>query len=356
MAVKMTTKERMTRMINHQEADRVPIYDYPWRATEERWVKEGMPEGADWIDFFDLDKIAEFKVDGSPRFPEVDIEKTPEYTIYTTNWGATQKTWTHMDSTPEFLKFTVVDPDSWREVKKRITPTKDRIDWARLQENYATWRKDGAWLNAAFWFGFDITHAGIVGTERFLMALLEEPEWCVEMFNHELDMNIALFEMILEAGYEFDGMRWWDDMGYKKSQFFSLKTYRELLKPVHQRAIDWAHQKGMKVFLHSCGDVNPFVPELVAMGVDVLNPLEVKAGMDPVALKQKYGQKLTFHGGINAVLWDRPEAMQAEIRKIVPAMKQNGGYIYATDHSIPPLVSLKDFKATMDVVKEAGKY
>lgn len=76
--------------------------------------------------------------------------------------------------------------------------------------------------------------------------------------------------------------------------------------------------------MHSCGDVNPFVPELIEIGVDALNPLEVKAGMNPVALKQKYGDKLVFHGGINAVLWSKPDEIRAEIERVVPVMKQGG--------------------------------
>ena len=86
------------------------------------------------------------------------------------------------------------------------------------------------------------------------------------MWNHQLDVQLALLEMVWDRGYTFDSVFWWDDMGYKLSQFFSLAMYRDLLKPVHQRAIDWAHARGIKAHLHSCGDVRPFVPELVEIG------------------------------------------------------------------------------------------
>jgi len=196
----------------------------------------------------------------------------------------------------------------------------------------------------------------MVGTERLLIALMEEPEWCVDMFNHFLDVNIALLEMLWDAGYKFDSVVWYDDMGYKHSQFFSLKTYRELLKPVHKRAADWAHAKGLKVRLHSCGDINPFIPDLIEIGVDALNPLEVKAGMDPVEIKKKYGDKLVLHGGINAVLWDDIEAIEEEIRRKVPILKENGGYIFSSDHSIPSSVSLETFRHIISLVKDIGKY
>ena len=124
----------------------------------------------------------------------------------------------------------------------------------------------------ALWFGFDVTHSWMVGTERLLFALLENPEWCMDMFNHFLDVNIKLLDMVWDAGYKFDSVVWFDDMGYKHNQFFSLKTYREVLKPAHKKAIDWAHSKGVKVRLHSCGDINPLLPDLVEMGIDALQP------------------------------------------------------------------------------------
>ena len=65
------------------------------------------------------------------------------------------------------------------------------------------------------------------------------------------------------------------------------------------------------------------IDDLIEIGVDALNPLEVKAGMKPLLLKEKYGDKLVFHGGINAVLWDDKEAILEEIRKYVPKMKES---------------------------------
>ncbi len=145
-------------------------------------------------------------------------------------------------------------------------------------------------------------------------------------------------------------------MGYKRHQFFSLKMYRQLIKPFHQRAIDWAHAKGIKAHLHSCGDINPFVPELIGMGLDALNPLEVKAGMDPLRLKREYGKDLVLHGGINAVLWDRPDLIQAEMARLIPTLKESGGYIFSSDHSVPSSVSLEGFRQITALAKQLGAY
>ena len=145
-------------------------------------------------------------------------------------------------------------------------------------------------------------------------------------------------------------------MGYKNSTFFSPAMYREILKPFHKKACDWAHERGIYVHLHSCGCIMDRVEDLIEIGIDALNPLEVKAGMKPLLLKEKYGDKLVFHGGINAVLWDDKEAIIEEIRKYVPKMKENGGYIFSSDHSIPNSVSLENFEAIVAEVKRLGSY
>lgn len=352
----MTTKERFERMFAHAEADRVPILDSPWAGTIKRWHREGMPEGMSYVEYFDLDRVATFRPDNSPRLPVRIIEETEEYRIRTTNWGVTLKEFKEDDSTPEFLDFTIVDRDSWERAKRRMVPTDDRIPWDRLQSNYRRWREEGYWIVAGLWFGFDVTHSWAVGTERLLIALIEDPEWCADMFNHYLDVNLALLDRVWNAGYEFDCVRWPDDMGYKHNQFFSLAVYRDLLKPVHRRAVEWAHAKGVKAEIHSCGDVNPFIPELVEIGVDALNPLEVKAGMDPVEIKRAHGSDLVLHGGINAVLWDDREAIEAEMRRTIPALKESGGYIFASDHSIPNSVGLKNFSTIIDLAKALGRY
>lgn len=343
-------------MLAHQEADRIPVIDSPWEATIERWQHEGMPQGTDYADYFGLDHVSVIAVDSSPRYPVQTLEQTSEYRVHTTAWGATLKDWKHAGGVPQFLDFAIKDPDSWREAKARMTPSRDRIDWDALARNYKRWRQRGDWIQALLWFGFDVTHSWTIGTERVLLALVEQPEWLSEVFNTMLDVNIALLEMVWDAGYTFDSIIWYDDMGYKHNQFFSLRTYRQLLKPVHKRAVDWAHSKGAKTHLHSCGDIRPFVPELVDIGVDALNPLEVKAGMDPIDLKRKYGNQLALHGGINAVLYNDLAALEDEMRRVIPVVKENGGYIFSSDHSVPSSVSLSDFRRIVDLAKELGRY
>lgn len=352
----LSTHERFSRMYAHQEADRVPIIDSPWQGTLARWRREGMPAGVDWRDYFGVDKAEGIGVDISPRFEQRVIEETKDYIISTSSWGVTLKSFKEADSTPEFIDFTVVNPDEWAKAKRRMTVNRDRVDWKRLGKDYPLWKADGRWIEAGFWFGFDVTHSWMVGTQTLLIAMLEEPEWVKDMFNHYLDMCIAHFDMIWDAGYTFDCISWPDDLGYKNTPFFSTKLYRELVKPAHKRAADWAHAKGIKAHLHSCGYIMPHLPDIVDAGIDALNPIERKAGMDALRLKAEYGGKLVLHGGVNAVLWDDKDAIVAEIESMLPSLKENGGYIFSSDHSIPNSVSLDNFRTIVRKVIDLGRY
>ncbi len=92
------------------------------------------------------------------------------------------------------------------------------------------------------------------------------------------------------------------------------------------------------------------------MGLDALNPIEVKAGMDPLALKREFGDRLTLHGGVNAALWDKPDRIMEQIRAVVPGMKEGGGYIFSTDHSVPSSVGLAAFRDAVTLAKDLGRY
>lgn len=350
----ITSHERISRMYAHREADRIPLYDIAWDSTVARWRKEGLGD-ADYVDFFGLDPIVRVLVDNTPRFPTKVIENSDDWLVVTNPWGATMK-YIKSESTPALIDVQVRTRDDWLKAKERMTPSEDRIPWDFLKSKWPRWREQGAWIRAIGLFGFDLTHSWFIGTERALLALAEDPEWCVDMWTTQQDLNFTLLDRMWDAGYHFDELYWYDDMGYKLSQFFSVRMYRQYLKPVHKRAIDWAHGKGIKACLHSCGDIRPFIPDLVEMGLDGLNPLEVKAGVDPLAVKQEFGDRLLLNGGINAVLWSDIDAMEAAVRENLPALMRNGGYIFASDHTTPNNVSLADFKRIVDVVKDIGRY
>lgn len=355
MAV-LTSRERILRTYKRQDVDRIAMVDSAWAGTVKRWKEEGMPDNVDWQDYFGYDKVVKINCNNSPNYEGKTIEENDRYKIVTTAWGQTIKIFKELDSTPQVLDCYYCTSDRWEEAKERMYKDIDsRIPWERLKKEYPVWKSEGRFLQLVAWFGFDVTHSHMVGTEEVLVGMLEEPEWITDMFDTYLDVSLKLNQKILDAGYEFDGLFWYDDMGYKGTSFFSPNTYSELLKPYHKKAVDWAHERGLVTELHSCGFIEPLLDDIVDTGVEMLNPLEIKAGMNPTRLKEKYGGKLAFHGGINAQLWDNIDAVVAEMERIIPIMKEGGGYVFASDHSIPNSVSFENMKIITELAKKLGK-
>jgi len=109
--------------------------------------------------------------------------------------------------------------------------------------------------------------------------------------------------------------------------------------------------------MHSCGYVEPFIPDLVEAGLDVLQAIQANTGMHVKNLKPKFGDKLTFFGNISVQSFkEGPAAIEAELREKVPVAMEGGGYIYHSDHSIPPETSWETYRHAMQVLDEIGGY
>jgi uroporphyrinogen decarboxylase len=272
------------------------------------------------------------------------------------SYGVTKKNFKPVSSTPQYLDFSIKNADTWREAKQRMTPSRDRVDWEKLKLYYKSWRQEGSWITMTPWFGFDIVNSRMCGTETILVSMISDPEWVIDMFNHGCDLAIKLLDMVWEEGYYFDELLWCDDMAYKGGMIFSKRMWQEMVKPYQQRTIDWAHAHQIKAQLHCCGNISALIPNLIEIGLDGLNPLEVKAGVDPISTKRTYGKDLMLKGGSNALHWDEYEAVEAEIKAILPIMMESGGYVFSSDHSIPDYVSMNTYRQIVNLVKEKGKY
>ena len=351
----LTTHERLKLIYKHEEPDRVPIIDVPWVTTIRRWQREGMPENTNFIDYLGLDKICKFEVDNSPRFPIQVLKKDDVFLTRTNEWGATIREQHDATSSIEFLDYSITDWDQWEKAKARMDASDDRIPWQFLKDNYGKWKDEGYWIRGRMTFGFQQTSL-CTGLTDTLIAMVEDPEFIVDQMNTQLDTAIALLEKAWDAGYTFDELSWDDDLGYKNTPFFSVDMYRELVKPVHKRAIDWAHAHGAVTHMHTCGDVRPFMPEFIDMGLDALNTIEVKAGMDPVELKKKYGNDIVLRGGFDPQYWTDHEYTRKNIEEVLPIVMKGGGYIFSSDHSIPDTVRLEDYKHVLEQVRKLGKY
>ena len=158
-----------------------------------------------------------------------------------------------------------------------------------------------------------------------LMGMADDPDWVKDMVNTYAQLTIDLFEILFsEEGYP-DGIWFYEDMGYKQHPFMSPRMYREIIQPGHALTIQWAKSKGLPVIMHSCGYVEPLVPGMIEAGIDCLQVIEVKAGMDLLRLYQNFGEQLSFMGGIDVrVLYNNDRAeIDAELEAKIPIVKGN---------------------------------
>jgi len=352
----MTGRERVLRALNHQIPDRVPIQDSPWGATVSRWHKEGLPEDISPDEYFGYE-FAFFGADLSPRFPVKVIEKNEEYIITTTPMGGVRKNHRDYSTTPEIIDYPVKTKDDWKEIKKRLKPDFTRIDWATGLANNKTAIEEGKFVCFSAACGYDALQS-YMKSDQLLITIAEDPEWVKDMVMTLAELIIVTAELMMNNGFKFDGAFLYNDMGYRNGLLFSPDSYRKTHYEADRLLYGYFHSKGLKTLLHSCGNVTELVPLLIEVGLDCLQPLEVKAGMDVITLKEKYGDRLAFMGNIDVRLMadEDPAKIEEEIKKKFEVAKRGGGYIYHSDHSIPNNVSFQQYCRVMELVKKYGVY
>lgn len=350
----MTSRERILRVLNHQIPDRVPIHDSPWSATIKRWYKEGLPEDTTPNEYFGYE-FEFFGADTSPRFPVKVIEKNEEYIITTTATGGKRKNHRDYSTTPEIIDWPIKTKDDWKEIKKLLKPDFTRVDWASGLSRNKTAYEEGKFCCFSGGYGYDILQS-YMKSEQLLITMVEDPDWVREMIMTLAELTLVMADLMIRNGFKFDGAFLYNDMGYRNGLLFSPDTYMKTHYQADKIVFEYFHSKGMKTFLHSCGNVKELIPILIEVGLDCLQPLEVKAGMDLIELKEKYGDKLSFMGGIDVRLMSDPTKIEEEIKRKFEVAKKNGGYIYHSDHSIPKDVSFKQYCYVMELVKKYGVY
>ena len=356
----LAPRERILRALNHQETDRIPIWDLLWDEVRARWQREGMPADADLATFLGWDPTAQFTAQAGLRLPREVIEETEEYITTRESYGQIQRTFkpsasVHRSPT-QYLDFIVKDRQSWERYRERLAPSRDRVDWSEQKRNNELHDR-GVFAIAFYPVGLDINTLMVAKTTLF-MAMVEDPEWVRDIIETATAQGISMLAMMMDEGFKFDCAYTCDDLGYRSGPFFSPRHYRELVFPSHKRFCDFCHNRGLKVILHSCGDIRVLIPDLIAAGFDCLNPLEVKAGMDLCELKRLYGDRLALQGGIDVRLMPAEDdsVIEEEVRSKIECAKQGGGYLYHSDHSVPEDVSLAHYQRLMALVHKYGTY
>lgn len=357
----MTGKERISRILRHEPVDRIGLFEHFWGPTIDNWVKQGhmRPEEVRADHFqLDMDMFWAFNMIADLDFERKVVAETEDTITYLDGNGAVLKQHKHHDSTPEHVDFMVKEREDWEEIKHfLLEPDRRRIDF----ENYRRIKQECKEAGRFFvWSGvnvFECMHP-LCGHENMLVGMALDPDWVKDMAMTYAKLIVELQKILFEEEGYPDGIWYYEDMGYKGSPFMSPQMYCDILQPAHKYTIDFAKSKGLPVIMHSCGFVEPLLPHMIESGIDCLQAMEVKAGMDPVKLHKLYGDKISFMGGIDIRTLSSNDRAQidAELEKKIPFMKEGFNYILHSDHSVPPDVEYDTYRYFVERGFELGSY
>ncbi|MFW9807685.1 MAG: uroporphyrinogen decarboxylase family protein [Candidatus Thorarchaeota archaeon] len=214
------------------------------------------------------------------------------------------------------------------------------------------------------WGAFEVVAHYMRGFDKFLIDLLRRTDLAEAMMEKStqlaLDMNRVLLD---EVGEYLDIVQVGDDLGHQDGLLINPRIYRTLVKPRHKKIYSDIHRRSphVKILYHSCGAIEPMIEDLIEVDVDILNPIQPLAkGMDSVELKRKYGDKLTFHGGIDLQVAMAAQGTMEDVRNEVDtrlqALAPGGGYILAPAHNIQPESTPEKILELYDYASKKGVY
>ena len=367
----MNAKQRFHNVFEYKPVDRVPNWEAGvWGQTRERWEAEGLADPDlhwDWWKgeaYFGMDPRLFVPIDfGMSRPYETrTLEESDDYEIYVDAKGITRKAlktgrsrYGTRASMDEYIDFPLKTPEDFAEVRKHFELVLDRRypegwretrlpEWKAAAESLPTILGRNTATAGFYWRAREW-----MGTEGLCYAWYDLPDLMHEMMEFIADFTIAVAKPILEE-MDFDYAMIAEDMAMKSGPLLSPDTYRTFVFPHMQRLVDFLKTNGVRyVMVDTDGNSEPLFPLLLDAGVDAVWPIERAAGsMDPLALRRKYGRDLRLFGAVDKreLAKDRA-AIDAHLKTFVPLIEE-GGFIPTVDHTVPPDVSLDNFKYYME--------
>ncbi len=365
--------DRMNKTLRHEEADRVPVSDLFWGSFLDRWRSElNLPADASPYDYYDLDWQVTVPNMDPHIMPFEVISETEERITVKTGFEAII-TKVFADPMPRFDRFLTNEIEMLKDF--RFDDPWDDRRYFSGGDNQLGGMGDGftrntpPWIDTvkSIWPNFPVygsvcegheTLWRIIGSENTLLWSLMYPK---ELGDFIARINKFMLEItkaqIKAANGLLDGMVIWGDVAYTYDLLFSPEFWREHFKPGIKAMVEVCHEAGIPVIYHGCGNVKRIFEDFIEIGVDAYNPLEAKAGMDVVELREQYGHRMGFCGNMNVMEW--ADCTREELKKIVLRKLQaakGGGFIFQSDHSVPNTVSAANYDYVVKLVREYGVY
>ena len=364
----MTHLERFLNLMDYKPVDRVPNWEVgAWQQTIDRWHAEGLDRHAvcwDWFTGcpqFHLDPREYIHLDTGMKPPfEVEVlERTDRYeTIRAANGivtkalreGTVRGMRMSMD---QYIGFPVTCQADFDDLKKRyVAGNPTRLDPYWREFRLEGWRRRQHPLvlgENCHLLGFYWRMREWMGTENLSYAFYDEPDLVRDMCQFIADYTIELITPILnEVAPDYIFVN--EDMAMKSGPLLSPALYKEFIFPHMRRLVDFVKSKGVRYALvDTDGNSEPLLPLLMEAGVDGIWPIErASDSQDPLFLRKKYGRDLRLWGAVDKREIAKGRAhIDAHLRSLIPLI-EDGGFIPTVDHTVPPDISLDDFKYYME--------
>jgi uroporphyrinogen decarboxylase len=331
----LSGRERVRLALEHKTTDRIPMalvcagINAPAHAELEKYLQR--ERGLD-VDTYLKPLIDIQEVD--PEYVGPGRQKGEDI------WGVRRQSVSYGSGDyQEIVHYPLADAETPHDLKKQPWPSTDWFDYGVLPARIAAAQKEGERCLVVYNGNIFETSWYMRGFEKMFMDFVLNPELAHAILECVTDFYTAHFTKVLSAAPgEIDLIFTADDIGGQEGLLMSLKMWEEFIKPCHQRMNKAIHELGAKVIYHSDGAIMEAVPGLMDMGIDVLQALQFSAkGMDPVALKQRHGERLCFEGGVSVqttLPFGTADEVRREVESHITVLGKNGGYILGPSHAI----------------------
>jgi hypothetical protein len=205
---------------------------------------------------------------------------------------------------------------------------------------------------------------GIRDVAEWYMSTVTRKEYVRQVFELQCEVVLENLPKVYRAVGDRVSVAWVSgtDFGSQNSCFISPRAFRDLYKPFYQRVNGWIHENTpWKTFIHSCGSIQPLIPDIVDAGFDILNPVQTSANnMGPADLKAKFGDQVTFWGGgvdtQRTLPFGTPDEVRAEVRERLAIFGKGGGFVFNPIHNVQASVPVENLLAMYETVRECGVY
>lgn len=345
-AMPMNSRERVLAALLHQTPDRTPCDFWAEPPALQRLLAHTGDAGLDPL----LDRLG---VD----VRALDVPAPPDQEV---GGGVWQNYWgerfmyrpTSWGPLREDVKGALAAATCFSELEQFAWPHPDCLDRAQLARQCR--RHEGRALR----YGFaDVWQrpALVRGWEEFFLDMAERPEWVHFLCRKFTDFYLEDYTRAAElTGGRIDLYLLISDLGTQRGPLISPAMFQTFVAPYLKEMIDRIHHLGGRVLYHSCGDIRRFIPDLIRLGVDVLDPIQPTGpGMRPEALQAAFGGQLSFHGGLDMqrlLPHGRPDEVAAEARRYCEVLGRNGGYILGPAHLFQPDVPPENVLAVYEAL------